>query len=209
MFSGKSSELLRRVRRARRAHIPVVLCKPVTDSRSPTVRSHDGLEGEAILVRHGAQIVQAAGELSPGSLVAVDEAQFLDGMAEAARSLVASGYFVALAGLDLDYRGLPFGEMPLLLALADEVVKLSAVCVQCGAEATRTQRLVGGRPAGLGELVLIGGAEAYEPRCLACWVDPLRVELESAQARSLVADGRVDAAGEDGASVPRGDGVDR
>lgn len=176
MFSGKSTELLRRVRRSQRARVPVVLFKPALDTRSATVRSHDGLEVDAVAVATASQVLEAQRLIPPGGLVAVDEAQFLEGLVPVAQQLLLAGYSVVVAGLDLDYRGMPFGDMPVLLALADEVVKLSAVCVKCGRDATRTQRLVGGEPAGLGELVVIGGADSYEPRCLACWVNPADVK---------------------------------
>ncbi|WP_324716270.1 thymidine kinase [Carboxydochorda subterranea] len=172
MFAGKSSELLRRIRRALHARRPVLLFKPWVDTRSHGISSHDGLLMEAHIVRSASEIAYLAGQ-APNTLVAIDEGQFFDdGIAGVVVDLVERGHEVAVAGLDLDYQGQPFGPMPVLLALADEVVKLSAICVRCGADATRTQRLVDGQPAGPGERVLIGGAESYEPRCLRCWVSP-------------------------------------
>lgn len=186
MFAGKSSELLRRIRRAQHARRPVLLFKPEVDVRAPGIRSHDGLLMEAVLVCSSLDVQALAGR-APNTFVAVDEGQFFDDrIVGAVMELVHRGHEVAVAGLDLDYRGEPFGSMPEMLALADEVVKLSAICVQCGASATRTQRLVNGMPAGPGEQVLIGGAESYEPRCLQCWVPPHDVANSSACARTVI-----------------------
>lgn len=184
MFAGKSTELLRRVRRLQRAGIEVALLKPAIDTRSPTIRSHDGIELWALTIptpQDRERIpLPPANVLRPlvadAKAVAIDEAQFLDVdlVSEVVR-LLDEGRIVLAAGLDLDYAGQPFGVMPQLLAYADEVVKLTAVCVQCGADATRTQRVLpDGRPAPMGELVQIGGAESYEARCLGCWVPPWR-----------------------------------
>lgn len=176
MFAGKSTELLRRVRRATLARIAVAIFKPAIDARALGIRSHDGLEAHALSVARAEAILEHLGSLPAGSLVAIDEAQFFDpGLVAVVQELVGLGYDVVAAGLDLDYRGEPFGPMPVLLALADEVVKLSAVCMVCGKPATRSQRLVNGQPAGLGPIVQIGSTETYEARCLDCWVSPHRV----------------------------------
>lgn len=170
MFSGKSEELIRRVKRALIAKQRVLVFKPRLDDRYhlEAVVSHDGERLEAIPV-------ESAGEmetyLSPlPEVVAVDEAQFLDrGLVGLAEALAQRGVRVILAGLDLDFRGEPFGIMPELLARAEFVEKLTAICPQCGAPATRTQRLVDGKPARYSDpVILVGAKEHYEPRCRAC-----------------------------------------
>lgn len=181
MFAGKSTELLRRVHRARRARIPVVVLTSAL-GHSADVRSHDGLAERAGIIDDldvpGSSIPQQV-EGTGARLVAIDEAQFLRRWhVRQIRQLLSRGIDVICAGLDLDYAGMPFGPMPSLMAFADEVVKLSAVCVRCGRDANRTQRLDGGRPAGPGPLIL-SGAEHYEPRCAACWVDPYRAREAS------------------------------
>lgn len=178
MFAGKSTELLRRVNRARRARIPTVIAKPSPGHSGEVVRSHDGVEAEARLIidSHGAydDIIPHV-EATGARLIAIDEAQFLRPWhVHEIRHLLERGVDVICAGLDLDYAGIPFGPMPMLMAMADEVLKLSAVCVVCGREATRTQRLDHGKPAGPGPLIL-SGSEHYEPRCADCWVDPYQV----------------------------------
>lgn len=180
MFSGKSTELLRRVKRAQRAGIRVVVLKPAVDTRSPTVRSHDGTEIGALAIPDSdgrrLDIVPLVGD---AQLIAIDEGQFLNdrglGHVPEILSLVKEGRHVVVAGLDLTYAGEPFGPMPWLLSYADEVVKLSAVCVRCGKDATRTQRIAKGEPAPPGPVVQIGSTELYEPRCLDCWVSPYRL----------------------------------
>jgi len=180
MFAGKSTELLRRVRRAKLAGIKVALLKPSIDTRFGTVRSHDGLELEAKLIGPNDPIGPMAGD---AKLIAIDEMQFLadETYVSIIANMVELGRDFVLAGLDLDYAGRPFGLMPVLMAYADEVVKLSAICAKCGNDATRTQRLVNGEPAGLGPVVQIGGAESYEARCLDCWVPPSRVGLGTSE----------------------------
>ena len=175
MFAGKSTELMRRVRRATLARIPVAVFKPALDARAPGILSHDGIAAHATSVPSAEVIRQHLARLPARSLVAIDEVQFFDThLVAVVQEAVRAGYDVVAAGLDLDYRGEPFGPMPVLLALADEVVKLSAVCMVCGRPATRSQRLINGQPAGLGPTVQIGGADRYEARCLDCWVSPYR-----------------------------------
>jgi len=170
MFSGKSEELIRRVRRALIARQSVVVFKPRLDNRyhESHVVSHDGKQVAAIPVESAAEM---AAHLDPlPQVVAVDEVQFLDrGLLSLVEGLAAKGVRVILAGLDLDFRGEPFGIMPELLARAEFVEKLSAICPRCGAPATRTQRLVNGRPARYSDpVILVGAEEHYEPRCRAC-----------------------------------------
>jgi thymidine kinase len=167
MFSGKSEELIRRVRRAQIARQRVQVFKPALDDRYDRrqVASHDGARLEALPLRSGRELLE---HVPPETtVVAVDEAQFLDeGLVEAAEALAARGVRVIIAGLDLDFRGEPFGAMPQLLARAETVDKLQAICMVCGAPASRTQRLVGGRPAAYTDpVIMIGAQEAYEARC--------------------------------------------
>lgn len=171
MFAGKSEELIRRVKRALIARQKVMIFKSHLDDRyhPAHVVSHDGAQVEAVPVRSSREIRERLGSLLP-DLVAVDEVQFLDpGIVPLAEELADRGIQVILAGLDLDFRGEPFGPMPELLARAESVTKLAAVCVRCGAPATRTQRLVDGRPARYDDpVVLVGASERYEARCRAC-----------------------------------------
>jgi thymidine kinase len=167
MFSGKSEELIRRVRRAQIARQLVQVFSHALDTRYGTdrVRSHDGGALAAIPVRSSADL---EARLDPqADVVAVDEVQFMDeGICRVAERLVARGVRVVLAGLDTDFRGEPFGPMPRLLAQADRITKLEAVCVVCGNPAHRTQRLVEGRPAPYdAPVILVGAKEAYEARC--------------------------------------------
>ena len=173
MFGGKSEELMRRVRRALIARKRVQVFKSHLDNRYAgllAVSSHDGRSVDAIPVDSSAQIAQ---RIDPtAQVIAIDEAQFLDnGIIEVVTSLAARGRRVILAGLDTDFRGEPFGPMPQLMAIAESVDKLSAICVLCGAPATRTQRLIDGEPAAWDSpTIMVGGREAYEARCRACHV---------------------------------------
>lgn len=170
MFSGKSEELIRRVRRALIARQSVLVFKPRLDNRyhESLVVSHDGKQVAAIPVESAAEMEAHLDPLP--QVVAVDEVQFLDrGLLSLVERLAAQGVRVILAGLDLDFRGEPFGLMPELLARAEFVEKLSAICPRCGAPATRTQRLVNGKPARYSDpVILVGAEEHYEPRCRAC-----------------------------------------
>ena len=171
MFSGKSEELMRRVRRAMIARKRVQVFKSHLDSRYAglfAVSSHDGRSVDAIPVDSSAQIAQRIDPMA--QVVAIDEAQFLDnGIIDVVTSLAARGRRVILAGLDTDFRGEPFGPMPHLMAIAEMVDKLNAICVLCGAPATRTQRLIDGEPAAWDSpTIMVGGQEAYEARCRAC-----------------------------------------
>jgi thymidine kinase len=172
MFSGKSEELIRRLKRAVIAKRRVQVFKPAVDDRygAEIVRSHDGGSFVAIPVRSSEELLA---RVAPDTqVVGIDEVQFLDaGVVEVVRALVASGRRVICAGLDLDFRGEPFGPVPTLLALAEHVDKLAAICVVCGEPATRTQRIVDGVPAAYDEpIIVIGATEAYEARCRDCHV---------------------------------------
>ncbi|WP_281270856.1 thymidine kinase [Meiothermus luteus] len=173
MFSGKSDELIRRVKRALFARQRVMVFKPSLDNRyhATDVASHDGLRIEAIAVRDSVELRAHLAEPLP-DVVAVDEAQFFDpGLLGLVLELADEGVRVICAGLDMDFRGEPFGIMPELLARAEYVQKLFAVCPVCGGPATRTQRFVNGKPARYDDPVIwVGAAESYEPRCRRCHV---------------------------------------
>jgi thymidine kinase len=171
MFSGKSEELIRRVRRSLIAKKRVQVFKSHLDDRYGglfAVGSHDGRTIEAIPVDSSEQIALRLDPLA--QVVAIDEVQFLDGgIVALANSLANRGRRVILAGTDTDFRGEPFGPMPQLMCVAEVVDKLHAICVLCGAPATRNQRLIDGKPARYDSpQVMIGGAEAYEARCRNC-----------------------------------------
>jgi thymidine kinase len=176
MFSGKSEELIRRVKRAVIARRTVQVFKPSIDDRFgvEVVRSHDGDSFVARPVRSSEEILSLLSKDT--TVVGIDEVQFFDqGVIGVVRSLVADGRRVICAGLDLDFRGEPFGPVPTLLALAERVDKLEAICVVCGESATRTQRIVDGVPAFYDEpIIVIGAKEAYEARCRTCHEVPRR-----------------------------------
>ena len=178
MFSGKSEELIRRTTRAFIAKQRVQVFKPALDTRYDdlhdmvAVASHNGRTLEAQAVGDVAQLRE---RLEPETqVVAIDEGQFLShDLVTFAADLADEGKRVIIAGLDLDFRGEPFGPVPELLARAESVTKLTAICVRCGAAATRTQRLIGGHPAHYDDpVILVGAAESYEPRCRACHAVP-------------------------------------
>jgi len=183
MFSGKSEELIRRVRRAIIARRKVQVFKSHLDSRYTglyAVTSHDGREIEAVPVDQAAEIFRL---VKPDTeLVAIDEAQFLDDeIVTVASALAARGVRVILAGTDTDFRGEPFGPMGRLLAIAESVEKLQAICVICGDLATRNQRLVDGKPARYDSpTILVGGRESYEARCRHCHRVPRKDEDQTA-----------------------------
>ncbi len=183
MFSGKSEELIRRVRRAIIARRHVQVYKSHLDSRYAglySVTSHDGAEIEATAVDSAAEIFR---QVRPDTeLVAIDEAQFLDGgVVAVATGLAERGLRVILAGTDTDFRGEPFGPMGDLMAVAETVDKLQAICVVCGDLACRNQRLVDGRPAAYDSpTIMIGGRETYEARCRHCHRVPKRDEDQTA-----------------------------
>jgi len=181
MFSGKSEELIRRVKRAIIARRAVQVFKPAIDDRfgAELVRSHDGDSFVARPVHASADISRSVEPET--SVVGIDEVQFFDaGIIDVVRSLVVSGRRVICAGLDLDFRGEPFGPVPVLLALAERVDKLEAICVVCGEAATRTQRIVNGVPAFFDDpIIVIGAQEAYEARCRGCHEVPHRTAVEA------------------------------
>jgi thymidine kinase len=179
MFSGKSEELIRRLKRAQIARQKVIALKSSLDDRYglETITSHSGSRLESALVSSPSDVLRIVEEKQI-EVVGIDEVQFFDsGIIGVVEYLAGKGVRVILAGLDQDFRGEPFGPMPELLALAEEVTKLTAVCMVCGKPATRTQRIVNGRPARYDDpVVMVGAAESYEARCREHHVVPGRPE---------------------------------
>jgi thymidine kinase len=168
MFSGKTEELIRRIRRAVIAKQKVQVFKPIIDDRydKTNIVSHLQVTVEAIPVTTSQGILQLVHEDS--QVIAIDEAQFFDGdLVWVVDKLAERDIRVIIAGLDQDFQGLPFGPMPDLMAIAEEVTKVRAICSVCGKDASRTQRITSGR----GQ-VQVGGSEAYEARCRACHRPP-------------------------------------
>ncbi len=164
MFSGKTEELLRRLKRARFARQKVALFKPALDTRyhETEVVSHDATAMPSEVVHTAEPMLLLAGD---ASVVGIDEAQFFGPeLVDVVQLLAQEGRRVVVAGLDQDYLGRPFDPVPQLMAVAEHVTKLHAVCVRCGAPANHSQRIVAD-----GSRVLVGEAEAYEPRCRTCF----------------------------------------
>ncbi|MBN3491098.1 thymidine kinase [Acholeplasma equirhinis] len=167
MFAGKTEELIRRARRLRYAKQVYQVFKPVIDNRYSTkgeIVSHNLLTENAILIENSSDILE---KLLPNvDAVIIDEAQFLDkGIVKIADQLADRGIRVIVGGLDRDFKGEPFGPMPELLAIAEFVTKLTAICVKTGQPATRTQRIIDGHPASYDDpIIVVGASEAYEPR---------------------------------------------
>lgn len=180
MFCGKTDEMLRLLRRYSIAGREVILIKPRLDTRTDevTVVSRSGAHHRAVTVAGSKEIEEVAGR---ADIIAIEEGQFFDErLPEVVERLADAGRQVLVTGLDRDFRGIPFGPMPRLMALADQVTKLTAICVACGEPATRTQRLIDGQPAPEDSpLIVIGGLgdETYEARCrLHHEVPPARAE---------------------------------
>lgn len=171
MFSGKTEELLRRCNRARYAKLEVAIFKPSVDVRyaADDVVSHSEQRLPCIPVSQASDILRNVGT---ARVVGIDEAQFFDeDVVEVAMRLADAGRRVVVAALDQDFKNEPFGPVPQLLAVAEFVDKLQAICQSCGGPGTRTQRLIEGRPASPEEPVIrVGAKEAYEPRCRSCHV---------------------------------------
>ncbi len=183
MFSGKSEELLRRVRRAVIARKTVQVFKSHLDDRYRgvyTVTTHDGIGTEAVPVDSSSRLMEDVRRES--QVVAIDEAQFLDeGIVAVATELADRGVRVIIAGTDTDFRGEPFGAMPELMAVAEYVSKLHAICIVCGEPACRNQRLIDGQPALYDSpTIMVGGSESYEARCRYCHEIP-RVDADQTQ----------------------------
>ncbi|HEY71408.1 MAG TPA: thymidine kinase [Anaerolineae bacterium] len=169
MFSGKTDELIRRLRRATIAKQKVQVFKPSVDTRDDQtmVTSHAGSEFEATPVEQADMILDLVDEDT--TVVGIDEAQFFDHEITSVVQKLAEGKVrVIVAGLDMDFRGEPFGPIPQLMAQAERVDKLQAICMVCGGPASRTQRLINGEPAHFDDpVVVVGASELYEPRCRA------------------------------------------
>jgi thymidine kinase len=167
MFSGKTDELIRRLVRATIARQKVQVFKPAIDIRYAVekVTSHAGSNFDAIPIENAADIRNKLDR--DATVVAIDEAQFFDPeVVNVAQELASQGVRVLVAGLDTDFRGEPFGPMPILMSMAEHVDKLHAICMVCGGEASRTQRLVNGKPARYDDpVVIVGASELYEARC--------------------------------------------
>lgn len=175
MSCGKTEELLRRIRRAIIAKKKVKVISPDIDTRAhgDYIESRNGLWLEAIKVKNAAQILGVVKD--EDEIIAIDELQFFDEhIVKVISKLMDSGKKVVGTGLDLDFKAEPFGYMPELMCLATNVIKLAAVCMKCGGDnATRTQRLVDGKPADKNSpLIMIGGDETYEARCVKCYELP-------------------------------------
>ncbi len=179
MFSGKTEELIRRLERVRIARGEILLFKPTIDDRYSTtsVMTHYGREFAAHLLAPGQEVMETLERtvgrdtIDRAAVIAFDEGNFFSQqLPQLCEDLVERGKRVIVAGLDLTFAGEPFGPMPKLLALADRVDKLEAVCVKCGGSATRSQRLVDGRPASAdGPVIQVGGLGTYEARCRGCY----------------------------------------
>lgn len=167
MFSGKSEELIRRVRQAKFGNLSVHVFKPSIDDRysEEEVVTHNGSTIIARPVKYSRDILEQVDKAV--DVVGIDEVQFFDhDIVAVANELANQGIRVILAGLDTDFRGEPFGQMPKLMALSDTVIKLNAICPICSSPASRTQRLIDDKPASYDEpVILVGAAESYEPRC--------------------------------------------
>ena len=164
MFSGKTEELIRRLRRAKFANLRVEIFKPCIDTRysEDQVVSHDSTSILSTPVDSSGSILLLSGDVD---VVGIDEAQFFDeGIIDVCNSLANQGFRVIVAGLDMDFKGIPFGPMPALMAIADDVQKVHAICVRCGAPAYVSHRLVAGE-----KQVLLGEKNEYEPICRHCF----------------------------------------
>ncbi|MCC2251319.1 thymidine kinase [Virgibacillus sp. AGTR] len=167
MFSGKSEELIRRVRRATYANLSVRVFKPAIDNRyeEEAVVSHNGTSIIARPVSSSDELLEHMDEKV--DIVGIDEVQFFDeNIVDTVEELANKGIRAITAGLDTDFRGEPFGPMPKLMALSESVTKLNAICPICGSPASRTQRLINNKPASYDDpIILVGASESYEPRC--------------------------------------------
>lgn len=167
MFAGKSEELIRRVKTLSYTKMKIIAFKPAIDDRydKTAIASHDGAKYEAYAIKNAQSILELVKEDT--QVVAIDEIQFFDmSIVKICEELADRGIRVIAAGLDLDFKGEPFGPMPDLLARAEFVTKLSAVCTVCGCAATRTQRLIDGKPADFNDpIIKVGAKENYEARC--------------------------------------------
>ena len=189
MSCGKTEELLRRIRRLIIAKKNVKVISPAIDTREKGafIKSRNGLSLDTIKVKNSFAILDEIEEKD--DVIAIDEMQFFDdGIINVVKELMAMGKRIIGTGLDLDFKGDPFGPMPQLLAYADKVDKLSAICMKCGSEyAVRTQRLINGKPADQNSpLIMIGADETYEARCLNCWEERKKKKERAARKLSVL-----------------------
>lgn len=179
MYAGKTEELLRRIKRIEYAKKSIIVFKPKIDNRysEDEVVSHNNVRAKSICISSGKELLDHIPSELPYA-VAIDEVQFFGkDMVDAINTLADKGVRIIVAGLDCDFRGEPFGIMPELLSRAEYVTKLFAICQVCGAPATRTQRLIDGRPANYNDpVILVGAKEQYEARCRHCHVVPGKPE---------------------------------
>lgn len=197
MFSGKTEELIRRLRRARIAQQQTGVYKPALDARytEDAVVSHNQTSVATTPVDTAAQILLMT---SDADVIGIDEAQFFDdALVTVAQQLANDGRRVIVTGLDTDYRGIPFDPIPQVMAVAEHVTKLHAVCVMCGGPANHSQRIAPGE-----DRVLVGATETYEPRCRQCF-EPRPVEVQHPRPHAEVVDGSLD----DTATEPSDQGV--
>ncbi len=169
MFAGKSEELLRKINRLKYAEVDYVIFKPVIDTRTKnSVKSRDGRELKAIQVKSSKDIVEYVKKMNDKpQVIAIDEIQFFDQeLPDVCDYLANNGFIIYAAGLDTDFRGIPFANTSHIMALAENVIKLTAVCTECGAPATRTQKLIDGKPAPFDSpRIVVGNVETYTARC--------------------------------------------
>lgn len=188
MSCGKTEELLRRLRRAKIANKSVKIFSPAIDTRSKRshIESRNGLTQMAIVVQDSTEIFDYIDEND--HVIGIDEVQFFDyEIINVIKKIISMNIKVIASGLDLDFKGEPFGAMPTALALADRVDKLTAICMKCGSEyACRTQRLIDGEPAPKNSpLIMVGGDDTYEARCLNCYVLPGEYEVSFEHVKML------------------------
>lgn len=169
MFAGKSEELWRKLNRLQYAEIKYILFKPVIDTRNNEgLASRDGHKIKAINIKHSSEIIQHIKKMkTKPSVVAIDEAQFFDEQfADVCQYLADNKFNVYVAGLDTDFKGEPFKSILKVMAYAEKIIKLNAICTVCGAPATRTQRLINDKPANYNDpIIKVGDRESYEARC--------------------------------------------
>ncbi len=169
MFSGKTEELIRRINRGKLAGLKTIVFKPSIDVRYSTAEivSHDARNLKAINISHSSDVIK---RYDGSHLVGIDEAQFLDnGIVDVARELANRGIRIIIAGLDMDWQGNPFGPIPYLMAIAEKVTKLTAVCQSCGADAHFSYRITAES-----ELIVIGAKEKYIPLCRTCFNERIK-----------------------------------
>ena len=180
MFVGKTEELIRRIKVLEFAKKEIMVFKPKIDDRYSNTRvvSHAGSSVESFVISDAIEILEMVKDTT--QVVAIDEAQFFDdNICDVCNELADRGIRVMAAGLDTNFKGEPFGPMPLLITEAEFVTKLAAVCNKCGAPATRTQRIINGKPASYNDpIILVGASESYEARCRHCHEVPDRPQVK-------------------------------